>query len=48
MTTLCNWNQKLEILRLRNVLISNDMLLDICHHPNLHTLDLGGISLQIS
>ena len=45
MTTLCYWNQKLEILRLRNVLISNDMLLDLCQHPNLHTLDLAGYRL---
>ena len=41
-TTLCDWDQKLEILHLTNAFISNEMLLDLCHHPNLHTLNLSG------
>ena len=45
-TTLCNWNQKLETLRLRKVLISNDMLLNLCDHPNLHTLHLADYQLH--
>ena len=40
-TTLCDGNQKLEILHLGFVPISNDMLLDLCHHPKLHTLSLS-------
>ena len=41
-TTLCDWNQKLETLCLSNLPISDDMLLDLCHHPTLHTLNLVG------
>ena len=45
-TTLCNSNQKLEILHLNNVSISNDMLLDFCRHPEVHTLNLVGYQLH--
>ena len=44
-TTLCKCNQKLEILHLSDVRISNDMLLDLCHHSKLHTLSLAGGAL---
>ena len=45
-TTLCDGNQKLEILHLKNASISNDMLLDLCHHPKLHTLKLEGYQVH--
>ena len=45
-TTLCDSNEKLEILHLNNILISDEMLLDLCHHPKLHTLSLSGFGLH--
>ena len=43
---LCDWNQKLEILHLTNVPISNDMLLNLCRLFKLHTLNLSGYDLH--
>ena len=45
-TTLCDRNQKLDVLHLNNVPISSEMLLDLCHHPKLHTLNLSGCCLH--
>ena len=45
-TIICNWNQNFEILDLKNVAILNEVLLDLCHHPSLHTLNLSGCCLH--
>ena len=45
-TTLCAGNRELRLLHLCNVPISNDMLLDLCDHPKLHTLSLSGYHLH--
>ena len=45
-TTLCDRNRNLEVLHLNNVLVSNEMLLNLCYHPKLHTLNLSGRHLH--
>ena len=45
-TPLCDGIQKLEILHLHNVPISNDVLLHLADHPKLHTLSLSGYGLH--
>ena len=41
-TTLCDGNPKLKLLQLKTVPMSHNMLLDLCSHPNLQTLNLSG------
>ena len=43
---VCRGNPKLETLQLYNGPMSNAMLLDLCSHPNLHTLNLSGQDLH--